>query len=159
METKIRSSKNSTLRILNREGNKRVTRAQMEANSMGYFRELFYSPTNTPTPIPITFPRIVSKEMNGWLTQPLEEEIRATLYSFNSTKFPGSGGFTSKSEFFKKLWPGLKDITMQCVHQFLKESSYSRLPTTSLSHSSPKPSQLQNWLISGSFHMPTSSTN
>lgn len=68
----------------------------MEANNTGYIRELFDSPSTPTTPIPTTFPRIVSEEMNGWLTQlPLEEEIKATLYSFSSKKSPGLDGFTS----------------------------------------------------------------
>lgn len=46
MATKIRSAKNSTLRILNKEGNKKVIIAQMEANSMGYFRKLLDIPSN-----------------------------------------------------------------------------------------------------------------
>lgn len=45
----------------------------------------------------------------------LEEEVKATLYSFSSNKSPDPDGFTS--EFFKKFWPELKDTTMKCVRQ------------------------------------------
>lgn len=86
----------------NREGNKKVTRAKMEENSMGYFREL-YGSTNRPHPtISIIFPNLVSEDMNKGLTLlPLEEEFRVTLYSFSSAKSPRLDGHTS--EFFKKF--------------------------------------------------------
>lgn len=76
MQLKLGDPKILHLRILKREGLKTVTRAQLEANNMAYFRELFESPNHPHHPIPITFPRVVSREISEWLTQLMEEEVR-----------------------------------------------------------------------------------
>lgn len=72
---------------------------------------MFDNPDNLPTPIPVVFPRIVSGEMNEWLTQQcLVEEVRATLFSFNYGKSLGPDGFTS--EFLKMFWSEVKGTVM-----------------------------------------------
>lgn len=97
---RIRKSKNSTLRILNPEGNIMVSRDNIERKSINYFTGLFRN-EGEASPIPITFPRIVSPQMNDWLIQQPteEEEVRNTLFSFNLGKSPGLDGFTI--EFFR----------------------------------------------------------
>lgn len=56
--TKIRKSKNSTIKILNKEGHQKIKRTILEQNSMNYFRNL-YGERNQKSPIPVIFPRIV----------------------------------------------------------------------------------------------------
>lgn len=97
--TKIRRSKNSTLKVLNSDGsrNMNITRPQLESNSIDYFKNLFNSPTTSLPSFPIIFPKLVSPLMNDWLTQlPTEEEVRTTLFSFQTGKSPDPDGFTAE---------------------------------------------------------------
>lgn len=88
----------------------------LEYLNLGYFRDLF-AIQSSPHSIPITFPWVISREMNEWLTQqPLGEEGRTTLFSFAADKSPGPDEFTS--ECFRKFWPEIKETIMQCVQFF-----------------------------------------
>lgn len=67
--TRMKSSRNSTLKILNSEGVQTLSRVQLETRSMDYFRNLFKHTASPLTTIPMVFPKVVSSPMNEWLTQ------------------------------------------------------------------------------------------
>lgn len=79
----------------------------MESRSVDYFKNLFQPPTIHLPSIPIIFPKIVSPSMNRLdnttTEQPLEEEVKNTLFSFQTNKFSDLDRFASK--FFRKIWP------------------------------------------------------
>lgn len=94
--------KNSTLRNPKSEGNHAISRTELEENKMNYFKNLFIISGPIYIPISITFPKVVSRDMNNLLTQqPLEEEVRAILFSLSSGKSSGLDEIIS--DFFRKL--------------------------------------------------------
>lgn len=133
MATKLRKSRNSTLKILNREGPQTVTRAHLQHKSMEYFSNLFQPPPTPLQSIPVIFLRIFTPQMNEWLTQQLlEEESRNTLFGFKTDKFPGPDGFTY--EFFREMWPEVKGVVLQCAKQFFKGKPILQTTNHTLSH-------------------------
>lgn len=78
----------------------------------------------------IVSPIIVSMEMNEWvIQQPMEEEVRASLFSFCLNKAPGPDGFTAL--FFQQFWPEALSINSPSWG-FLSKRSLSYTPLTTL---------------------------